>query len=124
MHVGGGRKDWAHRVSYRLFNGPIPKQTHIDHLCNVRACVNPEHLEVVTVTENHRRKSVRDGTASNQFKDVTHCSKGHTLDESNTYVTKEGERVCRTCRQANDRRRRLREKNAVAPMANRADRSG
>jgi hypothetical protein len=48
----GGR---AHRWSFEWFNGPIPKGMHVDHLCRVRSCVNPEHLEAVTVSENNRR---------------------------------------------------------------------
>lgn len=50
-----GRHDAAHRVFYERHNGPIPKGLEIDHLCSVRACVNPEHLEPVTRTTNARR---------------------------------------------------------------------
>lgn len=42
----------AHRVAYELMVGPIPSGLEIDHLCRVRACVNPAHLEAVTHREN------------------------------------------------------------------------
>jgi hypothetical protein len=45
----------AHRVAYQLLVGPIPADMTIDHLCRVKACVNPAHLDVVSVHENGRR---------------------------------------------------------------------
>lgn len=38
----------AHRVSYELFVGPIPNEA-LDHLCRNPRCVNPDHLEPVTI---------------------------------------------------------------------------
>lgn len=47
-----GRTTYAHIVSYQLFNGPVERGMDIDHTCNVKACINPEHLEQVTHKEN------------------------------------------------------------------------
>lgn len=45
----------AHRIYYERANGPVPDGLQLDHLCRVRACVNPDHLEPVTHLENCRR---------------------------------------------------------------------
>lgn len=51
-----GKRSWmAHRFSYEHFVGPIPEGLTLDHLCRVRCCVNPKHLEPVTIQENVRR---------------------------------------------------------------------
>jgi len=47
-----GRLAYAHRIAYQLLRGPIPKGMTIDHLCRVRCCVNPDHMEVVTNRTN------------------------------------------------------------------------
>ena len=49
----------VHRVSYTHFYGIIPESLQIDHKCNTRNCVNPEHLELVTHIENQRRRAAR-----------------------------------------------------------------
>jgi hypothetical protein len=49
----------AHRFSYELLVGTIPAGLQLDHLCGVKACVNPAHLEPVTNEENSRRARER-----------------------------------------------------------------
>lgn len=50
-----GSKITAHRGSWLIFRGPIPERHHIDHLCRMALCVNPDHLEPVLPRENLRR---------------------------------------------------------------------
>ncbi len=103
-----GRKNWrgygeisiknqfkkAHRFAYEFFIGPIPEGLEIDHLCRVRDCVNPEHLEAVT----HRENVMRGNSPSANAASKTHCPQGHPYDEANTLIGRNGWRYCRECR--------------------------
>lgn len=90
-----------HRWSYEYHNGPIPEGLVIDHLCRVRACCNPEHLEAVT----QRANILRGDSLIAQRAVATACIHGHPFDEVNTYVTTKGWRACRECaRRANHSR--------------------
>jgi hypothetical protein len=51
----GEKQIGAHRIYYERAKGPIPEGLHLDHLCRVPACVNPDHLEPVTCAENTLR---------------------------------------------------------------------
>ena len=61
--VGNGRTALAHRVAYQQTVGPIPDGMTIDHVCENKVCVNPDHLEVVTRAENTRRAAERASTS-------------------------------------------------------------
>ena len=97
MNMGGGKWILAHRFAYEFCVGPIPQGLQIDHLCRVRHCVKPEHLEPVTCRENLRR-GVGHGNE-------IHCPHGHPYDDANTYYRKQGGRDCRTCNRLRARRR-------------------
>lgn len=79
----------AHRVAWELLVGPIPEGLQLDHLCKVRRCVNPDHLEPVSGAENNRRSA--SVSALNARK--THCENGHEFTPANTYVVKRGKRA-------------------------------
>jgi HNH endonuclease len=85
----------AHRVAYELMIGPIPSGLHIDHLCRVRLCVNPAHLEAVTQRENNCRAD-----AGKYWAAKTHCPRGHEYSPGNTAVLRSGSRICKVCRRA------------------------
>lgn len=105
VRVVGDR--WAHRASHIAFIGPIPTGLHVDHLCCVRACVNPAHLEAVTPRTNYLR-APNSLAALNVAK--THCPQDHPYDDANTYSHRDGKRDCRTCRRAACRRYRANRK--------------
>lgn len=86
-----GKRHAAHRVSYELFKGPAP--TELDHICRVRCCVNPDHLEGVTHHVNLMRG--RSFSAVNAQK--THCPHGHLLAGGNLHIRPNGKRQCRSC---------------------------
>ena len=54
-----GKPKLCHRLAYEWLMGPIPPYRTIDHLCYVKHCVNPTHMEVVTNAENARRGAIR-----------------------------------------------------------------
>jgi hypothetical protein len=97
----GNRNYSAHHITWHAVNGPIPEGLEPDHTChdpNVcpggecqhRACVNPEHMRLVTHAENVRA-AIKD-----------RCPAGHDYTTENSYINPnvKGGRACRTCRAA------------------------
>lgn len=103
------REVLAHRHAYATLRGPIPTGMDIDHLCRVRHCVNPDHLEPVTRRENLLRSPfTRASIRSRQ----THCVHGHPFDEENTRWYR-GTRTCRACSREQGRARYAAQKAAA-----------
>jgi len=68
-----GKRVQAHRFSYAAFRGDVPSDKEIDHLCKDRACVNPEHLELVSRKENVNRRDAiysLDDSSQNPFERI------------------------------------------------------
>lgn len=89
----------THRLMYAARVGPIGEDLEVDHVCQVRRCCNPAHLEPVSHEENMLRS--RQET----------CGKGHPLDESNATWQRGGRggafriRQCRACHRLRERER-------------------
>lgn len=101
LRVGGSRV-FVHRFVWELLRGPVVNDLQLDHLCRVRLCCNPLHLEPVTLQENRRRQALA----------IISCVHGHAYTQGNTYIKPNGSRTCRTCMRARgreyERRRRVR----------------
>lgn len=90
-----GKNHYAHRVGWELYRGPIGAGMVLDHICRVPACVNPDHLRVVTQRQNTLENSLS-VWAKNAAK--THCKYGHPLVGENIYSPPgTTHRNCREC---------------------------
>lgn len=83
----------VHRLTYAAHFGPIPDDRQIDHLCRVRECCNPNHLEAV----DQRTNLLRGAGPSAKHAAKTHCVRGHEFNAENTIIRKNGSRWCRAC---------------------------
>jgi len=99
------RKQWrAHRWSYEHWRGPVPHGLQLDHLCRVRACVNPWHLEAVdcrtNIVRGERGQAIRTGVCSGGHSLAEHASREYTRKDGRTY------RQCVKCREVRRERKR------------------
>lgn len=94
MFFADGKNVKGHRWAYEYFIGPMDKDKVSDHLCRTRHCVNPSHIEPVTIVENLQRSPIWNGNKE-------YCKHGHEFDEKNTYWCKQTngntKRACREC---------------------------
>ena len=76
-----------HRLAYTVLKGGTPPGKELDHTCQNKLCVNPDHLQAVTRDEHVQTTVARRTT----------CMYGHEFTPDNTYITRTGARSCRTC---------------------------
>ena len=82
----------AHKWLWEPLHGPHSRDRELDHLCRIRHCVNPDHLELVTHAENVQR-------GNGGMPPRTMCPKGHRYEGDNVYIRPDGRgRGCKTCR--------------------------
>jgi hypothetical protein len=109
--LGIGQTILVHRLAWELANGPIQPGLQIDHICRNRPCINVEHLEAVTSSENVRRSDapvlsafrLQAQRALQREAYKTHCVHGHALTPDNVYADRRGFRSCRTCQNERSR---------------------
>ena len=107
----------AHRLTWMMMRGEIPTHLQIDHLCRVRSCVNPAHMELVTSRENTLRGLTLPATNARK----SECLRGHQFTAENIYWSKTGKRNCKACVAIRERARpaRLRSMRCAPEEADR-----
>lgn len=87
------RDQYIHRITFQFFIGPIQEGLQIDHLCRVRPCCNPYHLEQMTPFEN-----IMSGIGFGALnKQKAHCVNGHPYSGINLRTHPNGYRRCKAC---------------------------
>ena len=104
MFYYNGKNRFAHRVAYELLVEHIPEGFQIDHFCRNKACVKPDHMDIVTTRENTQR-ALTGLISSAEWMIQTHCLYGHEFTEENTFIY-DGLRYCLICNRDYLRRRK------------------
>lgn len=98
----GRSPEKGHRFMYTVFKGDIPNGYEIDHLCGVKRCINPDHLEAVSHTENMRRL----------YANMKSCRRGHEYTPENFRTTINNGYITRFCRVCDRLRKAKRREDA------------
>ena len=112
VQLGRGEpRTGAHRVSWEIHNGALPKDEDkkrgicVLHECDNPQCVRPDHLFLGTRADNSHdaQRKGRLNVPEKGWRGIrTHCPNGHAFDDVNTYLHN-GSRLCRSCRAINQR---------------------
>ena len=97
----------AHRLMWMQTYGPIPRGHVVMHLCDNPKCINIEHLQLGTQSDNMFDKVAKGRIHNTRGQSCTH---GHPWASDNIYVHPNGQWHCLTCRRQGDRRRRSADK--------------
>lgn len=112
-----GKSMVVHRLAYAAFRGPIPDEIQTCHKCDVRSCINPDHIFLGTQKDN-----IQDCVAKNRQWQVrkTHCQRGHAYTDENTRpMAGRPGRLCKTCVRINGRASYARHRQARVEYARR-----
>ncbi len=95
LRVGHSKDFTTHKMSWVVHYGPVPDGKCVLHTCDIRSCINPNHLWLGTKAENSQ-DMVSKGRHKCPARDRTHCPKGHEYSGNNS----QGRRICRVCQNA------------------------
>lgn len=87
--ASSGKPQLAHRFSYTRFHGPIPQEQQVDHLCDNRRCVRPDHLQLLVCRENVRKAA--------RLRRWPRCPQGRRHEPTAFFVADDGHRYCIGC---------------------------
>lgn len=104
-----GKHMRAHRASYESYNNQTKRPLLVCHTCDVRECVNPEHLYSGNYKDN-RRDMLERSDWKHPYGLRSSCSKGHQYTEGSFRIDSDGSRGCKICHRDWKRAYRLKQK--------------